>query len=66
MEFKVRLLFNDAHAHPEDINVSGANENDVIDKIGSMIKNGEVFCQNEGQNWCLNMGQVRKFRVSYN
>ncbi|MFJ7953948.1 hypothetical protein ACIQZG_20820 [Lysinibacillus sp. NPDC096418] len=62
MEFKVRIVFNVGPAH--DIYVSGASENDVIEKIGNMMKNGEVFCSNEGRKkWCFNMAQVIQFSV---
>lgn len=47
MKFKVRLIFA-ISLTSGDIIVSGANENDVIEKIGNMIKNKEIFFQNEG------------------
>ncbi|MGG2054694.1 hypothetical protein ABFY48_09855 [Lysinibacillus pakistanensis] len=43
MEFKVRLIFLVGTASV-DIIVSGANENDVAEQVGNMIKNGEIFC----------------------
>jgi len=65
MEYKVRLIFNVGNA--KDIYLSGANENDVIEQMENMMKNGDVFCTFEGRKKvCYNMAQVIQFYVFFN
>lgn len=62
MEFKVRLIFLVGTASV-DIIVSGANENDVAEQVGNMIKNGEIFCREGRNKEYFNMAHVNRFRI---
>ncbi|MCM3110671.1 hypothetical protein [Lederbergia lenta] len=65
MEFRVTLYFADGTS--ELIKVQGKDLKAVSDKVGKMIKDGDVHNANGGHyHWNYNMALVKTFHVSQN